>query len=58
MEDRELEIEVRRWLDHVLEKGSYNSGVLSSLVGLYYRGANDVRQDIKRLLDIQDCDHY
>lgn len=55
MKDRkDIELEVRRWLDHVVAQGGYNTGVLMTLTNLYYDGANDLRSDLKRLLEITD----
>lgn len=52
---KEMELEARKWLDHVLSKGAYNSGVLSIIAGFYFQGANDVRNEIKDTLQIEDC---
>lgn len=57
MTDKELEIEIRRWLEHTLRLGVYDTGVMLALKSLYYKGANEVRQDIKNALQIEDCYH-
>lgn len=58
MKDRkEIESEVRRWLDHVLKEGSYNTGVLIALTSLYFKGADDLSNELKNLLNITDCTH-
>lgn len=54
--EEEIEKEVRRWLEHVVANGAYNYGVLLALKNLYYQGASDVKNEIKDILDIEDCD--
>lgn len=55
MNDKELELEIRRWLNHVITTGVYNTGVVISLKELYYRGRSDVQKEIKEALNIDDC---
>ena len=56
-EKKEIELEVRRWLDFVVKEKSYNSGVLIALTNLYFQGADDLSEELKNLLNITDCTH-
>lgn len=53
MSEKELDLEVRRWLEFVLKEKTYNQGVLTSLKNLYYRGRTDVANEIKASLGIE-----
>lgn len=54
MTDKEIELEVRRWLEHTIKIGAYDVGVMLALKGLYYRGREEVQQEIKNALNIDN----
>lgn len=56
MRDRkDVEKEVRRWLDHTVTKCAYDAGVLAILTNLYFEGGQHVRDEIKNALGVRDC---
>lgn len=55
MPDKELELEVRRWLEFVLKNGTYDNGAMIALKKLYYKGREDVKDELKATLGIENC---
>ena len=54
MNEKELDLEVRRWLDHTLAQGAYTEGVIIALKSLYHRGRTDVQEEIKNALNLYE----
>lgn len=56
-EKKEVELIVRSHLSHIVMKGAYEEGSLKILADLYFQGADDVRNEVKDLLGVEDCPH-